>query len=107
MRLKIIAYKNQQKNLTYKKKVILSLPNMDKLISNEANLNSISELETQVSRLIDSHDKLKAENELLQQQNQALVSENSALAEKSRQVKSKIESLLDRLKNMDGNNHDE
>ena len=99
---KIIVYAIHKKNLTYKKKVILSILNMDELISNEGNLNSISELEEQVSKLLDSHNKLKEENKLLHQQNQALVSENSALVEKSRQVKSKIESLLDRLKNIEG-----
>ena len=100
--LKIFGDKITHKNLTYKKKVILSVPSMDELIPNENNLNSISELEEQVSRLLDSHDKLKEENKLLHQQNQALVSENSALSEKSRQIKSKVESLLDRLKNMNG-----
>ena len=101
---KISVYKIGNKNLTKRKKVILSVPSMNELISKEADLNSMSELEAQVSRLLDSHDKLREENELLHQQNQTLVSENSILSEKNRQIKGKIESLLDRLKNINGDN---
>lgn len=65
---------------------------------NESDLNS---LETQVDQLIKVCDELKGENALLRERQASLVSERAKLIEKTELARSKVESMITRLKAME------
>lgn len=65
---------------------------------NETDLNS---LENQVDQLIKVCDELKGENALLRERQASLVSERAKLIEKTELARSKVESMITRLKAME------
>ena len=65
-----------------------------------AELN-LEELETRVDDLIDTISRLRKENISLRTRQEDLMSERAALIEKSEQAKSRLESMIGRLKSME------
>ena len=79
---------------------------MNNTIDNEQEINPVVELDQQVSHLIERYERMEKENQLLRAEQQKLASQNTQLSENNKQVKVKIESLLNRLKGL-GNIEDE
>ncbi len=69
--------------------------------SQSQNLQLLAELEQRVSGLLEDHDRLLRENEMLKKQQEKLSLEKAGLQENRRQVHSKIESMLTRLKTLE------
>lgn len=65
------------------------------------NENDLNKLETQVDQLIKVCDDLKGENALLRERQSSLVTERASLIEKTEQARSKVESMITRLKAME------
>ncbi len=65
------------------------------------NLNLLTELEQRISGLLEDNSRLAKENKALQQQQKKLSLEKAGLHEKHRQVHTKIESMLARLKTLE------
>ncbi|GMU45503.1 MAG: hypothetical protein AMXMBFR26_02850 [Porticoccaceae bacterium] len=59
---------------------------------------SIAELEHKIDRLVAAGARLKAENEMLREREASLARERSQLLEKNERARSKIESMIARLK---------
>jgi len=58
----------------------------------------LKNLESRIDALIDACSKLKTENSSLHQENGSLSEEHGKLLEKTRQARSRIESMINRLK---------
>lgn len=69
--------------------------------SQSQNLQLLTELEQRVSDLLEVYDRLVQENEMLKKQQEKLSLEKAGLQENHRQVHSKIESMLTRLKTLE------
>ncbi len=65
------------------------------------NLHLLIELEQRISTLLEDHGRLTEENQLLKQQQEKLALEKAGLHEKHRQIHSKIEAMLMRLKTLE------
>lgn len=68
----------------------------------EAELN-LDHLEVRVEELIRTVSRLKEENHLLHNRQGELTAERAELIEKSEQAKSRVESMITRLKSMETN----
>ncbi len=69
--------------------------------SQSQNLQLLAELEQRVSDLLEDYDRLMQENDVLKKQQEKLSLEKAGLQENHRQVHSKIESMLTRLKTLE------
>ncbi|MEX0951033.1 MAG: TIGR02449 family protein [Gammaproteobacteria bacterium] len=61
----------------------------------------LASLESRVDELIRAVDSLQTENSVLRQQQESLVSERAALIEKTEQARTRIESMITRLRAME------
>jgi cell division protein ZapB len=68
--------------------------------NNEENMD-LSALEARVDELIRTIDSLKSENTALRSQQDNLVNERSILIEKTEQARTRIESMISRLRAME------
>lgn len=76
---------------------------MHNQIHEKQGVNLISELEKQVTNLLESYERMTKENQLLRQEQQSLASKNASLIEDNHHVKTCIESLITRLKSLEEN----
>ena len=74
---------------------------MDNLSSEESH-SPISELEKQVTKLLEKYEQMEKENQLLREEQHKLSSRNSQLLQNNDEVKDRIESLLKRLSILEG-----
>lgn len=65
-------------------------------------LHPIEELERQIEKLLGSHGRLAEENRVLRDEQHNLLSENKMLIERNQQVTRKFESLVKRLREING-----
>ena len=61
----------------------------------------LQDLRVSIDNIKESMKKIKIENSLLQQQQEGLVSEKAELIKKNEAAKEQIESILDRIKNIE------
>ena len=72
------------------------------LMSNDNNETmDLAALENRVDELINTVEELKTENSALKNQQESLVSERAILIEKTEQARTRIESMIGRLKAME------
>ncbi len=71
------------------------------MAENNKETMELSALETRVDELIKTVEELKTENSALKNQQESLVSERAILIEKTEQARTRIESMIGRLRAME------
>jgi cell division protein ZapB len=74
---------------------------MDTEAVNDVAEQELKKLEFRIGELIDTCERLKAENRRLREEHASLSAERSKLAEKNAQAKVRVESIITRLKSME------
>ena len=72
-----------------------------KRMENNNHFHTLSVLEDQINVFLEQYQELLKENQALKQQQNSLSVERAELVEKNMQVQSKIESMVNQLKNLE------
>jgi len=91
----------QIKNVDHTWQISIIVCVMEADLSQKEHLQLLTELERRVNGLLGEHNRLMEENLTLKQQQEKLSSEKASLHDKQRQVQSKLESMLTRLKSLE------
>lgn len=80
---------------------ILSTENLNTTSVGEADTLDIQKLEERVDELINMVERLRSENKTLRESQTNLISERNSLMEKTEQARTRVESMIQRLKAME------